>query len=165
MKKSLNMLLAGAVALFSVSALAGNATLMDKVQAVSEGKAPIMSLSQSDYDAYLDHVEKGETTWIKTTPALAKYTDAGYSEDMSISLATALPLNPVAVLSVIDEDNYPLSAKRVCSAPFIDTDRQQLDVYLRKTKAVLHKVTTPALKEKRDACLKILNIPVGQPVQ
>lgn len=165
MKKSLNIMLVAAVTLFSAGTFAANNTLMDKVNAVSEGKAPIMSLSQDEYDAYLAHVDKGEATWIKTTPALAKYTDGGYSEDMSISLATALPLNPVAVLSVVSEDIYPLSVKRVCSAPFIDMDRKGLKSYLHKTNMALKKVAAPELKEKREACLKILNTPIGQPVQ
>lgn len=83
-------------------------------------------------------ISSGDTGAISLVPELAKGTDAGSSEELTISLAEALPNAPRNVLAVLTPDrNSMLSYSRVCSAPFIeDTSRHQREYKAAALKAV-----------------------------
>ncbi len=165
MKKILLSVLAICCAATSLEyAQAADGNLRDKVVAASADSAPLNSLSEKDYDAFSQHIEKGQTEWIKEVPAFAKRTDASYSEGLTISLASGLEHNPAAVLAVIDDKSALLSTKRVCSVPFIEMSDKDADAYVKKTNNALKRVNVPSLQDKKASCLKILNLPAGTPI-
>lgn len=51
------------------------------------------------FNRVLDEISSENTEWIQLAPQLAKATDAGDSEGLTVALAGALPKNPKAVLA------------------------------------------------------------------
>lgn len=80
-----------------------------------------------DWGRVIARISSGNSGAISLVRDLAKGTDASTSEELTISLAEALPKAPRSVLAVLTpERNSSLSYSRVCSAPFIeDTPRHQ----------------------------------------
>jgi hypothetical protein len=114
-------------------------------------RAVVMRLSSTDaFDKLLDHVSAGEDAWIALAPLLAPGTDAGTSEALSISLATALPKNARAVLEVLDPATLPLSVSAVCDVPFIEIPLAEARDYVRKATEAVSAVHNVAQAE---ACL------------
>nr|WKF60737.1 hypothetical protein HUO10_005259 [Paraburkholderia busanensis] len=123
-------------------------------------KATVSGMSESEWDNVLTRIDAGNAAWIALAPKLAEGTDGGYSEDLGIGLAFALPKNPKAVLKAIDPNNGPvLGVGRVCSAPFIEDTVKDIPAYIKRAKAALHGVHDPALQNVRDACLAELAKP------
>ncbi|MDE2160313.1 MAG: hypothetical protein KGJ30_15470, partial [Burkholderiales bacterium] len=103
----------------------------------------IADLSKSGrYDKILNRLGRGQQKWISLAPALAKGTDAGTSESLVFALATALPNNPRAVLSILKAGDSPLlTTDQVCSPPMIEPTKRQLSSYFKRTIAGLSRVT------------------------
>ena len=80
-----------------------------------------------DWGRVIARISSGDIGAISLVRELVKGTDASTSEELTISLAEALPKAPRNVLGVLTPDrNSILSYSRVCSAPFIeDTSRHQ----------------------------------------
>lgn len=123
-------------------------------------KATISSMSESQWDNVLNHIDSGNAAWVALVPKLAEGTDGGHSEDLGIGLAFALPKNPKAVLSVIDRANGPvLGVSRVCSVPFIEDTVPDIPAYVRQAKAALGKVHDASLQDVKKSCLAELSKP------
>ena len=138
---------------------------MEKIKAASADSAALNSLSEKDFDTFSRHLEKGESVWISLVPALAKHTDAAYSEGLTISLARGLAANPTAVLAILKNDDSPLSVKRVCSVPFIEISDKDADEYVRKANKSISQVKSSVLQERKQSCLHVLNLPPGMPLE
>ncbi|AFC85755.1 hypothetical protein [Frateuria aurantia] len=106
--------------------------------------------------AVLSHLERGETDWIALAPKLAAGTDAGTSEGLSIALAYALPLQPVAVLAVLSKRSGPLGVERVCSIPFIEDSVKDIKSYQRRAIRAVSEVRDTGLQQARERCLQVL---------
>ena len=96
-----------------------------------------------DWGRMITRISSGDISAISLVRELAKGTDAGTSEDLTISLAEALPKAPRHVLGVLTPDgNSNLSSSRVCSAPFIEDTLKHQRVYkaaaLRAVNRVVH---------------------------
>lgn len=80
-----------------------------------------------DWGRVIARISSGDIGAISLVRDLAKGTDASTSEELTISLAEALPKAPRDVLAVLTPDpSSILSYGRVCSAPFIeDTSEHQ----------------------------------------
>ncbi len=80
-----------------------------------------------DWGRVIARISSGDIGAISLVRELVRGTDASTSEELTISLAEALPKAPRNVLAVLTPDrNSILSYSRVCSAPFIeDTSRHQ----------------------------------------
>ena len=83
--------------------------------------------ANGNWRRFIDLISSGDVGAISLVRELAKGTDASSSEELTITLAEALPKAPRDVLGVLTPDqNSPLSYSRVCSAPFIeDTARHR----------------------------------------
>lgn len=106
--------------------------------------------------AVLSHLDRGEPDWIALAPELARGTDAGSSEGLSMALAYALPLQPAAVLAVLRKDRGPLEAQRVCSIPFIEASVKDIKTYRHRAVQAVRQVQDPDLRPARDRCLQAL---------
>ena len=80
-----------------------------------------------EWGRVIARISSGDIGAISLVRELAKGTDASTSEELTISLAEALPKAPRNVLGLLTPDrNSTLSYSRVCSAPFVeDTSRHQ----------------------------------------
>ncbi|MDR5782316.1 hypothetical protein QCE63_23210 [Caballeronia sp. LZ065] len=97
----------------------------------TQGAQPAVTSLDRDgqFDAVLDSIASGNAAWVELAPRLAQGTDASASIGLTIALATALPKNPAAVLSVLD-DGPVLGAAAVCGAPFIEPAPGEMKAYL-----------------------------------
>ena len=80
-----------------------------------------------DWERVIARISSGDIGAISLVRELAKGTEASTSEELTISLAAALPKAPSNVLELLTRDrDSMLSYRRVCSAPFVeDTSRHQ----------------------------------------
>ena len=101
----------------------------------------------------VEPIARGEAEWIALAADLSAGTDAGTSEDLVISLASALPINPTAVLRALDRNSGLLTTDSVCSLPFIEPDAAFLAAYWSRTAAALRSAGTDTTPAVRDACL------------
>ena len=105
-------------------------------------------------------IASGDTHAISLVRKLSRGTDAGTSEDITISLAEALPKATGEVLLMLSPDRHDvvLSFDRVCSAPFIeDTARHQRLYKAAALKAVRATYRTdPDLILPGESCLAAL---------
>lgn len=126
-------------------------------------KAAANSMTDSQWEHFLEEVGNGKPAWIAVVPRLAPGTDAGNAESLGIGLAFALPKNPDAVLSAIDpKDGHVIGVTRVCSAPFIEGTMDDIPGYIHQATAALNSVTNPALAHIKARCLNTL-LSVGSP--
>lgn len=165
MRRALSLIAVCMISSVSCSSFSSQQTLREKVKAASAENAGLNSLSAQDFDALARHLEKGEADWIRLVPALAEHTDASYSEGLTISLARALVVNPAAVLSILDPRDSSLSVNRVCSVPFIEISDDEADEYVKAAVESVGKVTSPALQGRKRACLHVLELPPGAPIE
>lgn len=115
-------------------------------------------LNQDQWDSVSDQIASGRQEWLALVPQLATGADAGPAEDLGIDLATALPKNPAAVLSIANEiawkDAGIIGLERVCGIPFVE-DTQPKSYEQRAVRAV-RSVSDPTLERKKRECLAYL---------
>ncbi len=104
-------------------------------------------------DGILDAIGSGDPEWIALVPLLAPGTDGADGEGLGIELATALPINPAAVLRIATPGDGILGLLRVCGVPFIESTPASGKAYLKQATAAVAGVSDPALKTSRDRCL------------
>ena len=153
----MRLLLASMVALLPT---AGQAALTPSPQAIRTQirhvgpKATVTRLdNDGNMDRVLDAIGTGNPQWIALAPLLAPGTDGADGEGLGIGLATALPINPSAVLRVAEPGHGVLGLLRVCGVPFIETTPESNEAYVKRTTAALAKLTDETLRTSRDQCL------------
>jgi hypothetical protein len=106
--------------------------------------------SFGEFDQVLDGVSAGDSQWLRLVPKLKERTDAAASESLEISVADALPKNPVAVLRLIK--SHP-EWREACTYPFIEPTTEENRKYFRVTIPAVAKVRDPQLRSVKNACL------------
>jgi hypothetical protein len=146
----LAILIAPAADAASAPTPAGIAARLDR----SDAKTVVNDLdAKHQLDGVLAQIGRGSTAWVELAPRLASGTDAASAEGLSISLAQALPANPVAVLRAVGaDDNSVTGVKTVCGLPFVDGTRATVLAYRRRALAALSRVQEANLLAKRDQC-------------
>ena len=114
--------------------------------------------STSQWEAIVKGLSSGEAEWLQIVPLIARYTDAGFAEDLATALAQALPKNVAGVMNVLDEQLPPVSIGNVCSMPLYNETVPEQNEYVVKAIQALYKNDTPQAKE----CLRQLIKTVGK---
>ena len=114
-----------------------------------------------ELDYMFDQIGRGKSEWVAIAPRIAPGTDAYAAEALGISLAQALPRNPLAVLRVVDlATKYGgLAVDRVCGTPFIEVTRAYNNAYKRRAIPAVGRVRDPTLAAARAKCLARLKRP------
>ena len=122
--------------------------------------ATVNSLDRSGrMDQILTRIGRGDGRWIALAPTLAPGTDGADAEGLSIELARALPVNPAAVLRVIEPGAGVLGIEQVCGTPFIEPPPGYDRAYLKRALKAVARISRPDLLVKRQACLAELKAP------
>lgn len=129
---------------------------VDKKAAEMGAKTFLDSLNEGQLDKLYSRIKNGASDWVALAPKLAEGADAANAEGLPIVLAYALPKNPAAVLSVITDDDGLISAKKVCSMPFIEDTASHLAAYKKQTLRKLASQTDPSLLKAKANCEGIL---------
>lgn len=109
---------------------------------------------EKNWDYILSRIEQGDPDWIATAMEyIASGADAGSAIDLKIALALALKSNPLMVLSHAASG---ISLKDVCSAPFIEAEKQMLLEYGRQALAALEDVTEDYVRMEKKICVMVL---------
>lgn len=113
-----------------------------------------------EFEQMLKRIDEGDAQWIALAPSLYEGTDAGDSEDIEIALATALPKNALAVLSILNGDEAAAEGQpridRVCGVPFIEPTDDFVKKYLRESTAALKAASDEKLLPLAQKCLGYL---------
>jgi hypothetical protein len=113
---------------------------------------------KSRWERVLDKVQTGAPLWLEVAQKLAPATDASATIGMQVSLAVALPNNPEGVLRLLGAlGQGPLGIDDVCGLPFFDSTEKYDKEHVRRVRAALARVTSPALAAKKAECLTITN--------
>lgn len=113
--------------------------------------------STSQWEAIVKGLSSGEAEWLQIVPLIARYTDAGFAEDIATALAQALPKNVAGVMNVLDEQIPPVSIRNVCSMPLYNETVPEQNEYVVKAIQALYKSDTSQAKR----CLTQLIDTVG----
>jgi len=105
------------------------------------------------WDDFANEIDSGKSAWVALVPKIAPGTDAATTEELAISLAYALPRNPSAVLSVLDDRMMPVSPQMVCSAPFVEDTVRDIPHYINRSRSALEKVKDDQLTKQKAECL------------
>jgi hypothetical protein len=117
-------------------------------------KGHVDAMGQNDWSRTMDEIWNGRLAFIALAPKLARGTEAGTAEDLTVALARALPVAPAAVLRVIDRRDGPvLGVSRVCGVPFTTPASKDVSGYLRTAQSAVGDVDTPRLQRIKAACL------------
>lgn len=153
----MRLLLAAIVGLLPVAAHAVPMPSPQAVRAQIQRVGPKTTVTRldgaGDMDRILDAIGTGDPQWIALAPLLALGTDGADGEGLGIELATALPINPAAVLRITTPGDGVLGLLRVCGVPFIESTPASDKTYLRQAVAAVAGVSDPTLKTSRDQCL------------
>ncbi|MBD8162865.1 hypothetical protein [Erwinia persicina] len=114
--------------------------------------------STSQWEAIVKGLSSGEAEWLQIVPLIARYTDAGFAEDLATALAQAIPANVAGVMNVLDEQIPPVSIGNVCSMPLYNETMAEQNEYVVKAIQALYKNDTLQAKE----CLRQLIKTVGK---
>lgn len=98
----------------------------------------------------MELIASGDSTWIIHVPLFASGTDAGNATQLTIALATALPKNPQAVLSL--EYSF-VSLRNVCSLPFINPDEAFIKQYSQDVLRAMREINDPYMQMDKEICL------------
>ncbi|WP_413453679.1 hypothetical protein [Erwinia persicina] len=120
-------------------------------------KENAMATSTSQWEAIVKGLSTGEAEWLQIVPLIARYTDAGFAEDLATALAQALPKNVAGVMNVLDEQIPPVSIRNVCSMPLYNETVPEQNEYVVKAIQALYKSDTSQAKR----CLTQLIDTVG----
>jgi hypothetical protein len=92
-------------------------------------------------------IQTGEPLWLEVAKKLTPATDAA-NLGLYLSLAIALTQNPGGVLSMVGgKDEFALN--QVCELRFIESDDKTDREHVRKVRAALRRVVSPALADKK----------------
>ena len=109
---------------------------------------------EKNWDYILSRIEQGDPDWISTSMEyIASGADAGSATDLKIALALALKSNPLMVLSYSASG---ISLKDVCSAPFIEAEKQMLLEYGRQALAALENINDDYVRMEKKICIMVL---------
>ena len=121
--------------------------------------------ANGDWGRLIARISSGDADAISLVRELANGTDAGTSEELTISLAEALPKAPLNVLGVLIPDrNSLLSFRRVCSAPFIEDSPSHQRMYKAAALRAVRRVgrsRIPDLVRSSDPCIAEMKKIVG----
>ena len=110
-----------------------------------------------EWSVILDHIETGQSQWLKVAVALYGGTDAGSTEMITSAAGVALLHQPRRVLL---EVGPVLGLEGICSAPDIDDPRwstqQKLVKNLDARIASVSRLNGDDVGSARDSCLKFL---------
>lgn len=121
----------------------------------SGARATVSALfDQHRWDEVAAHIARGEPAWVDLAGKLAPGTDAGTAEDLVISLALALPIDPRGVLAVVAAG--AASVSDVCGAPFIEGTVSDVPSYKRRAAAAVARIADATLATAKAACLDAL---------
>jgi len=143
----------------ATSAVAGTPTPHQVDQSIRThgARQTVRSLeARKQFDAVLDRISTGNVAWVGLAPALAKGTDAGDSEGLTVALATALPKNPGAVMAILDDGSI-IGVNAVCGLPFIEPTHQEANDYLARAIPAVTAVAPSSRVPRRTACLDALH--------
>ncbi|MBE1236749.1 hypothetical protein IHV25_03660 [Phaeovibrio sulfidiphilus] len=115
--------------------------------------ARLLETPEKTWQPLLEQVAEGKPEWLEICTCLsaggALSRSARASEELEIALASALPRNPCAVLML---ERRGVSLARVCSVPFLVSDRATLEAYHARVQEALASVEAPGLAVERDVC-------------
>jgi hypothetical protein len=121
-------------------------------------EATLDKLSSQQMDRVFVEIFTGAPLWLEVAKKLAPATDASNTLGIEVALARALTHNPEGVLPLLGAPKeLPIGIDRVCSLPFIESTERQNREHVRRVRAALRRVTSPALAAKKAECLKIIN--------
>ena len=101
----------------------------------------------------MEQVGAGNEEWLAVVPCLTFGADAGYATDITVALATALPVNPAGVLRL---EAAHVSVKWACSFPFIEPEPAFTARYAAQTVGALEAITDAALQDDARICVQRL---------
>jgi hypothetical protein len=94
------------------------------------------NLSDVDYDQISEYISQGKSRWIELYPILNRSPFLGatsFQEGLNISMAYALPKNPLKILKFVDKNNVGY----ICGAPFIEPTQDEVDDYFSQASMAL----------------------------
>jgi len=112
------------------------------------------SSASLQWHAILKHIETGDAEWLAVASELRAVSDAGYSEDLDFSVATALPKNPSGVLRL-----KHFALERVCDVPYLEPSEKTVHDFQTKAAAALETVRDADLQDRKKKCRTILMAP------
>lgn len=112
--------------------------------------------NQEQFGAMLDLAAAADPRWIEVLRQLRPYSDAGASEMIDMSVASALPLNPEAILKLIG-NGFELD--RICTSPFIEPEPGIAEKYEKKALDALAHIKDPKLKNLAQKCAESIKLP------
>ena len=116
----------------------------------SQGSKP----GSSAFDAVLDRVQQGNDSWLRVAAGLYPATDAGTRFALLNTVSAAIQNNPKGVLRLTDT---VFRIDDICKNRLVEPSASDSAAFEEKTKAALHRVQSPALLPRRDACIKLLS--------
>lgn len=110
----------------------------------------------------MKQVAAGNEEWLLVVPCLTFGADAGNATDITVALATALPVNPAGVLRL---EASHVSLKMACSFPFIEPEPEFTARYAAQTVLALQAIVDTALQDDANICVQRLQRVLGKAQQ
>jgi hypothetical protein len=107
------------------------------------------------WDTMIKGVASGDEAWLKVAVELAPGSDAGSASELRDAVAWALPHAPARVIAVAEQSEL---FRDSCSGPPVDFPSDDPKAYFGAAISAVQKVTDPALKAARQACLTKLRL-------
>ena len=108
----------------------------------------------TDWFHILANIEKGKNEWLEVAKLLKSGSDAGMSTDLNFAVARALPINPVAVLSLVETEEHGIGKfglEDVCTCPFVEEELEDVEnKYLKAAESALLGMRVPEKDKKLD---------------
>lgn len=111
-----------------------------------------------EWRVIMSHIASGDSSWLPLVPLIAPVVDAGFAEDLATALAEAIPDNVTGVMSVLDDNQSPVSTQSVCSMPLYTYSVTEQNKYVVRAIQALYKSKSTQAKK----CLEQLVMVVGQ---
>jgi hypothetical protein len=105
--------------------------------------------SGAQWKAVIAGVATGQNAWLDVARAIQPGVDAGTGEDLTSAVASALKVNPAAVLQLIGTE-FPL--EKVCDIPLIEPTNAEVASWKRRALAALDRVRDASLTTKVHDC-------------
>jgi Bacterial antitoxin of type II TA system, VapB len=136
--------------------------LLNRIETLGARSVVDSLTSGGAWPALLACIQEGHPPWIRVGGAVYAGTDAGATSELDVALFIALKRAPKAVLELLRDGEpgrvAPPWVATVCSSNFLIDypDRDQGLSRIRERISVLRAVDAPALRKRRDACLRLL---------